>query len=311
MRHHEYGRPQRFIDTLDSGKQHLGRMAVQCAGGFVRQNQLGIVDDGSGAGAPLLLAAGHLIEVFVHNICDVQLSGHFPHTTVDLTCGDLIDGQRQGNIFGDGPEVAKRFAGSFKNAISSAGVSFKERTACTIWLFSSSCFCFSSSRIFACHSAAFSRPFPVPGQSCLSYSCKILSRPINGQMRKSAGSNRELVMSAYWMGFPQCSILLSPYINSQWDTGTPLSYVPVKRLNPRALPRTTIFWHTGCKSPVRWCGGDCGRRLRYRPSRQSRSSQRKWKDWNRPIHTASRCIFVASSISAAKARSFSASPGIS
>ena len=44
-------------------------------------------------------------------------------------------------------------------AISSAGVSLRERTACTIWLFSSSCFCFSSSRILACHSAAFSRAF--------------------------------------------------------------------------------------------------------------------------------------------------------
>ena len=32
----------------------------------------------------------------------------------------------------------------------------RERTACTIWLFSSSCFCFSSSRILACHSAALS-----------------------------------------------------------------------------------------------------------------------------------------------------------
>ena len=39
------------------------------------------------------------------------------------------------------------------------GKLWSERTACTIWLFSSSCFCFSSSRILACHSAAFSRAF--------------------------------------------------------------------------------------------------------------------------------------------------------
>ena len=71
MRHHQNGCSHGFIDALNGGKQHLGRMAVQCAGGFVRQNQLGIVDDGSGAGAPLLLAAGYLIGVFFQNIRDV------------------------------------------------------------------------------------------------------------------------------------------------------------------------------------------------------------------------------------------------
>ena len=45
------------------------------------------------------------IGVFVQNICDVQLSGYFPHPTIDLACGDLVDGQRQGDIFGDGQGV--------------------------------------------------------------------------------------------------------------------------------------------------------------------------------------------------------------
>ena len=53
----------------------------------------------------MLLAAGHLIGVFVQNIRDVQLSGHFPHPAVDLACGDLVDGKCQGNVFGDGQGI--------------------------------------------------------------------------------------------------------------------------------------------------------------------------------------------------------------
>ena len=77
-------------------------MAVQCAGGFIRQKQLGAVDDGSGTSAPLLLAAGHLIGVFIQNIHDVQFFSHFPHPSVDLTCGNLVDSQCHSDVFGDG-----------------------------------------------------------------------------------------------------------------------------------------------------------------------------------------------------------------
>ena len=52
-----------------------------------------------------VLKLEHILGVFVQNICDVQLSGYFPHPTIDLACGDLIDGQRQGDIFGDGQGV--------------------------------------------------------------------------------------------------------------------------------------------------------------------------------------------------------------
>ena len=38
MRYHQNGCSQVFVDTLYRGQKHLRRMAVQCAGGFVRQN---------------------------------------------------------------------------------------------------------------------------------------------------------------------------------------------------------------------------------------------------------------------------------
>ena len=83
----------------------MGRMAVQCAGGFIRQNQLGAVDDSSGTSAPLLLAAGHLIRVFIQDVRDVQFFSHIPHLSVDLVCGNLVDSQRQSDVFGDGQSV--------------------------------------------------------------------------------------------------------------------------------------------------------------------------------------------------------------
>ena len=83
----------------------MGRVAVQSAGRFIRQNQFGLVDDCPSASTPLFLTAGHLVGVFVQNIRDVQFYGHSPHPTVNLARGNLIDGQCQGNVFTDGQSI--------------------------------------------------------------------------------------------------------------------------------------------------------------------------------------------------------------
>ena len=41
----------------------------------------------------------HLIGVLIQNIRDIQLSGHFPNPSINLPCGNLVDGQRQGDVF--------------------------------------------------------------------------------------------------------------------------------------------------------------------------------------------------------------------
>ncbi len=46
-------------------------MAVQCACGFICQQESGIVDDRPCTGAALFLAAGYLIGIFVQDITDI------------------------------------------------------------------------------------------------------------------------------------------------------------------------------------------------------------------------------------------------
>ena len=69
------------------------------------RDRLRLVDNGSGTGAPLLLASRHLIGVLIQNVRDIQLSGHFPHPPIDLACGNLVDGQRQSYVFRNGQRV--------------------------------------------------------------------------------------------------------------------------------------------------------------------------------------------------------------
>ena len=80
-------------------------MAVQRAGGLVGQQQLGVIDDGPGAGTPLLLASGHMVGVLIQDVPDIQLLGHLPDAGLHLTGGRSIDGQRQGDILGDGQGI--------------------------------------------------------------------------------------------------------------------------------------------------------------------------------------------------------------
>ena len=105
MGHHEDGGPQLAVHVLQGGQEHLGRVAVQGAGGFVGQDQFGVVDDGPGAGAPLLLPAGDLIGVLVQNVPDVQGVGHGLDLGVDGLGGRAADGEGQGDVLPDGEGV--------------------------------------------------------------------------------------------------------------------------------------------------------------------------------------------------------------
>ena len=56
MGHHQYGRRKALIHIADGIQQHLGGMAVQSARWFIRQDEPGPVNHGSGTGAALLLS---------------------------------------------------------------------------------------------------------------------------------------------------------------------------------------------------------------------------------------------------------------
>ncbi len=96
-----------LIDLLQSGEQHLGRMTVQGAGGLIRQQELGPVDDGARAGAPLLLAAGKLVGVFVQNVRDIQLPGDVLHPG-PLSFGGTLLMERASPIFSDTVSASSR-----------------------------------------------------------------------------------------------------------------------------------------------------------------------------------------------------------
>ena len=65
MGDHEDGRSQLLVDALDGGQKYLRGMTVQCPGRLVSQQELGLVDYGSGTGAALFFTSGYLIGLFV------------------------------------------------------------------------------------------------------------------------------------------------------------------------------------------------------------------------------------------------------
>ena len=60
------------IQTVEQAQQLIRGLGVQRAGGFVRQNQLGLGDHRPGHGGALLLTAGDLIGIFFQQPGDAQ-----------------------------------------------------------------------------------------------------------------------------------------------------------------------------------------------------------------------------------------------
>ncbi len=74
---------------------HLhGRLAVQRAGWFVGQENIRVIDQGTGDGHPLHLAPRHLIGLFVHLVGQSHLFQCLPGPAVTLGLGHA--GQSQG-----------------------------------------------------------------------------------------------------------------------------------------------------------------------------------------------------------------------
>ena len=76
---------------------HTG-FRVQCAGGFIRQQNIGIVDQCPGDGHPLHLTAGHLIGLFVQLIAQAHILQSFLRPLPPFAPGDAGDGKCQFHI---------------------------------------------------------------------------------------------------------------------------------------------------------------------------------------------------------------------
>ena len=87
------------VKLMENVNDLLAGFGVQCAGGFVCQNQLGIGDDGPGDGHTLLLTAGKLCG---HVLCPGQkaypIQGGF-HPLLALRSGNTLVNQRQFHVF--------------------------------------------------------------------------------------------------------------------------------------------------------------------------------------------------------------------
>ena len=78
------------------------RLAVQCAGGLVGQQDVGVVDEGAGDGHALHLAARHLGGALVELVPEAHLPQRLGGTAAALSARHARDGQGQFDVGEDG-----------------------------------------------------------------------------------------------------------------------------------------------------------------------------------------------------------------
>ena len=78
------------------------RLAVQCAGGLVGQQDVGVVDEGAGDGHALHLAARHLGGALVELVPETHLPQRLGGTAAALSARHARDGQGQFDVGEDG-----------------------------------------------------------------------------------------------------------------------------------------------------------------------------------------------------------------
>lgn len=105
MGHHQDRSPQLRMDVLQRSQKQLRRVAVQCSGGFIRQDQFRGMYKSPCTRTALLLSARYLIGIFVQDISNAQLSSSLLHLGFDLFRGRFLDRKSQCNIFPQGQGV--------------------------------------------------------------------------------------------------------------------------------------------------------------------------------------------------------------
>ena len=97
--HHHQTVPGHFLQQFHD--LHAG-FRVQRAGGFIGQQNIRIVDQGTGNGHTLHLAAGHLVGLFVELIAQAHVLQSLRCPAAALFFGDAGDGQGQFHVGKDG-----------------------------------------------------------------------------------------------------------------------------------------------------------------------------------------------------------------
>ena len=86
------------VHLLEELHQTLGLGVVEVAGGFVGEEQAGTVDDGSGDGDALLLAAGQFGRARGGLFGEADPAEHFADIGADLALGAAGDAQWQRHV---------------------------------------------------------------------------------------------------------------------------------------------------------------------------------------------------------------------
>ena len=108
MGYHEDGGLQGFLGLFKGANHRPAGLAVQVAGGFVRQDQQGMVDERPGHGGTLLLTAGDLRRVFVPDGGDTEYIAQLVRPGLRLAGDGAADDGGQENVLPDRQTVQQQ-----------------------------------------------------------------------------------------------------------------------------------------------------------------------------------------------------------
>jgi hypothetical protein len=83
---------------LDLGPHPAAQAGIEIAERLVQQEHQGFLDQGAAERDPLLLAAGHLARLALHQVGDVESLGQRPDPRADLGLGAVLQLQPEGDV---------------------------------------------------------------------------------------------------------------------------------------------------------------------------------------------------------------------
>src|SRR5258706_1025955 len=93
MRYHD-DRAALVVEFFEEGEEFFAGAAIQCAGGFIGEEDGGVGYDGAGDGDALALAAGELVGLVVRAVGEADDVEGFEGTFAGVVAGGGIWGER-------------------------------------------------------------------------------------------------------------------------------------------------------------------------------------------------------------------------
>src|SRR3970040_1247324 len=110
MRDQNRSDAQRPLEPLDLGSHQHAQLGIEVRQWFVEQQQGGLLDEGPGQGDTLLLAAGELRGLAVHQALDLHLRRGLPRPPPHLIRRPALQAERERDILENGHVWVERVA---------------------------------------------------------------------------------------------------------------------------------------------------------------------------------------------------------